>query len=280
MNPLVVGEIGINHRGDVKIAKALIGTCKAFGLDYVKFQKRTVNRVYSKHVLLSGKQTPYGDTKLHDKLGLEFDHEDYVEIDRFCKTIGMPWFASPWDVESVDFLEGFDPPYHKIASACAYNDELVDKLVATKRPLILSIGMHKEKEIPAVIKRANSGGTLKYVMLCSSVYPTPDNKTNLLGLQTLAGMLKKTNVQLGYSHHSQRVLQMPVAYALGAAALEFHVTLDKCFGGDDQMASVGPGGVKKLMEHLEVVRASMGAGRLGPSEAALAKLSQYEWVEE
>lgn len=279
MNPFVCCDIGINHSGDIKIAKAIIGMCKAFGVDMVKFQKRTVQKVYSKHVLAAGKQTPYGDTKLHDKLGLEFDHDDYVEIDRFCKIVGMPWFASPWDLESVDFLEEFNPPYHKIASACAYHDELVDKLVETGRPLILSIGMHPEKDIPAVIKRANAAGTLKYVMLCSSVYPTPDDKTNLLGLQTLALMLKKTKIQLGYSHHSQRVLQMPVAYALGAAALEFHVTLDKCFGGDDQMASIGPGGVKKLMEHLEVVRASMGGGKLEPSEAALKKLSQYGWVD-
>ena len=279
MNPMVVADVGINHCGSVKLVKAIIGMCKAFGLDFVKFQKRTVQKVYSKHVLAGGKQTPYGDTKLHDKLGLEFDHADYVEIDRFCKVIGMPWFASPWDVESVDFLEEFDPPFHKIASACAYHDELIDHLVATGRPLILSIGMHPQKDIPAVIRRCNAGGTLKYVMLCSSVYPTPDNKTNLLGLQTLADMLKKTDIQLGYSHHSQRVLQIPVAYALGAAAVELHVTLDKCFGGDDQMASVGPGGVKKLMEHLEVVRDSMGSGNLEPSEAALKKLAQYEWVD-
>lgn len=278
MNPTTIAEVGINHCGSIEIAKAIVGMCKAFGIDMVKFQKRTVEKVYDKNVLAAGKQTPWGDTKLHDKLGLEFGYAEYQELHEWCHRLEMPWFASPWDCDSVDFLMEFGPPYLKIASACAYNGILLDKMVETGVPLIMSVGMHPQEEIPALIERANRSGTLDCVMLCSSVYPTPDNKTNLLGLHTISKMLEGTNIKLGYSHHSRRTLQLPVAYALGAQVLEFHVTLDKCFGGDDQMASLGPGGIKKIMEHLSVVRDSMGTGLLKPTVAALKKLSQYEWV--
>jgi N-acetylneuraminate synthase len=274
----VIGEVGINHAGSVEIAKAVVAMCKAFGVDMVKFQKRSVRKVYDKKVLAAPKLTPWGDTKLHDKIGLEFGYAEYQELHEWCHRLDIPWFASPWDCDSVDFLMEFSPPYMKIASACAYNGILIDKLVETGVPLIMSVGMHPQEEIPEVIDRANKAGTLKCVMLCASTYPTPDASTNLRGLETLREMLNGTEIKLGYSHHSRRAIHLALAHSLGADVLECHVALDKSFGGDDHMASLGPGGLKKAMEHLRVAAESMGSGLLKPTASALKKLAQYGWV--
>lgn len=277
MKPVMVGDVGINHCGSLRIAKAIVGMCAGLGVDMVKFQKRTVGKVYRKSALDKAKLTQWGSTKHHEKLGLEFGKEEYDEIDRWCKTIGIPWFASPWDEEAVDFLMQYKTPYMKIASACLANNRMVDKIVETGLPIIISIGMTPEKKIPAAIKRANKRGMLKHVLMCSSEYPTPDKGINRAGIGKLAGMLKGKEIRVGFSNHCRRVIHSAAAYAVGCEIIEFHATLDRAFPGDDQLASLRPASILKLREHLDALELGEGDGVLEPSESALAKLAQYGW---
>ena len=277
MKPLLVGDVGINHCGNLRIAKAIVGMCHALDVGMVKFQKRTVDKVYRKEALAKAKLTQWGTTKHHEKLGLEFGREEYDEIDHYCKQLGIPWFASPWDEDAVDFLMEYKLPYLKLASACVEDGRLVDKVVETDIPIIMSVGMTPQREIPAAIKRANRRGNLKHVLMCSSKYPTGDKEINLSGIDTLRGMLKKTGAKVGFSNHCRRVIHMAAAYAKGCEVIEFHATLDRVFGGDDQLASLRPALILKVREHLDALELAVGDGTLEPQKAALEKLAQYGW---
>ncbi len=271
---ITVAEIGINHMGKVTVAKALISLAREFGADYVKFQKRNVEKVYARSALNRQKMSVFGNTKMHEKFGLEFGKPEYDDIDRHCRKVGIGWFASPWDVESLEFLEQYDLPYLKVASACLTNWKLLGRIAATKRPVILSCGMSNAKDI----RRAEGmlGGHLAFILHCASEYPTSDEAMNMSGFDTLRKMFLKPH-KYGVSLHNRRVIYIAQAASMGAEMVEFHITLDKAFMGDDQLASLAPGEFLKAMEHLKAIKTGWGNGKISPSAAELAKGDQYEW---
>jgi N-acetylneuraminate synthase len=259
----VVAEIGINHNGDVALAKKLIDAAVAAGCDAVKFQKRTVSRVYSREELARPRESPFGRTNGDLKRGLEFGFDEYVSIDRHCREKGVPWFASCWDVESVDFIAAFEPPCLKISSACLTDDELLRHHRRTGLPVFLSTGMSSLKEIDHAIDVL---GAQRLVLLhCTSVYPSRPEELNLRMIGTLR---ERYGVPIGYSGHEVGLYTTVAAVALGACVVERHLTLDRTLWGTDQAASVEPGGFARLVKDIRAVEVALGDGvkQVYPSE--------------
>jgi N-acetylneuraminate synthase len=271
---MVVAEIGINHVGKLRVAEAMVSLARRFGADFVKFQKRDILDVYKSSALNKTKLTTFGRTKLHQKMGLEFGKSEYDVLDRLCADIPMPWFGSPWDIKSVQFLAQYNPPYIKVASACVTHMDLLEAIKETSIPVIMSCGMSRMKEIDRAVKLF--GDQLQYLLHCASEYPTSDSSVNLRGIETLRSKYGK-KCKIGFSSHNRRVIYLAAAYAMGAEMLEFHITLDKGFGGDDQMASLGPGEFLKIMEHIDAIERGMGSGIIEPTHLELSKGSQYSW---
>ena len=274
--PIIVAEIGINHCGNLRIAKAMIAMAKALGADYVKFQKRTIKQVYSVGALKKAKMTPWGSTKYHEKLGLEFGRAEYDEIHSFCAQQGIKWFASPWDVGSVDFLMEYTPPFLKVASPCITNIPLLRRIASTCVPSILSVGGASLEEIDNAVKVLDRIGHLQHILHCCYEYPAPDDHMNMRSITALQERYGD-RAKIGFSNHNRRVIYMAAAYAMGASMIEFHIVLDKSFPGDDQMASIGPGGFVKLMEHLGCLHEGLGTGELGAFLGDEKKAAQYAW---
>ena len=274
--PIIVAEIGINHCGNLRIAKAMIAMAKALGADYVKFQKRTIEKVYSIGALKKAKHTGWGQTKHHEKLGLEFGRAEYDELDAFCRKQEVKWFASPWDADSVDFLVRYNVPFLKVASPCVTHLELLEEIASTQVPSILSVGGATVEEIDAAVKLLDKWGQLKHILHCCYEYPAPDEHMNMLAVKALQERYGE-RAQIGFSNHNRRVIYMAAAYAMGAGMIEFHIVLDKSFPGDDQMASIGPGGFVKVMEHLECLQAGLGTGVVGEYSGDKGKAGQYAW---
>lgn len=265
----VVAEIGINHNGDVAIAKRLIASAVAAGCDAVKFQKRTVDVVYTEEELARPRESPFGTTNGDLKRGLEFGRADYDEIDRYCKTVGIMWTASPWDYDSVDFLESYLPPFVKVASASLTDDELLLRVRRTGRPIVLSTGGSTPEQIDHAVRTI---GTRDLVLLhCTSTYPAPVSELNLLCIQTLRE--RYPEVPVGYSGHEVGLSTTLVAAALGADVVERHITLDRASWGSDQAASVEPHGVARLVRDIRTMEVAMGDGvkRVYPAEVAIMK---------
>jgi len=252
-----VAEIGINHNGDVNIAKNLINTAKSGGADYVKFQKRTVDLIYSREELEKPRQSPWGTTTREQKEGLELSQEDYVEIDSFCKNVGIKWFGSPWDVQSVDFLTQFNPDYLKVASALITDFGLLLKMKETGIPLIVSTGMSDEKEIEGVTTFL--GDQIEYLLHCTSTYPCDSSEVNLSCITTLKK--KYPQYKIGFSNHSSQIVFVPASVALGAEMTEFHITLDRAMYGSDQAASIGPQGIFRICSYVDQVDLARGDGQ-------------------
>lgn len=251
----IIAEIGINHNGDINIAKKLIDTAVFAGCDAVKFQKRTIELVYTPEELAKPRENPFGPTNGDLKRGLEFGEKDYEEIDRYCKEKGIMWFASPWDVKSVDFLEKFDVPCYKIASACLTDDELLKKVRATGKPVILSTGMSTVEEIRHAV---NVLGEQDLILLqCTATYPSKDEELNLKAIPWLK---ENFNCPIGYSGHEVGVYSSLVAAVLGACAVERHITLDRAMWGSDQAASLEPQGLNRLVRDIRLVPAWLGDG--------------------
>ncbi len=281
----VVAEIGINHNGDIGVAKKLIEEAKRAGCDAVKFQKRTVGVVYTPEELLKARQIPpytgviqnavkrgvlsaeakerleksnFENTTNGDlKLALEFTEEEYREIDDFCRGIGILWFASPWDEESVDFLERFNPPCYKVASACITDQGLLSRLKDTKKPIILSTGMSTQAEVARAVELV---GSKELILLHTvSTYPTKDERElNLKVLDTLRGWYP--GVPVGYSGHETDILPSLVAVALGAVMIERHFTLDRSMWGSDQQSSLMFDEMRELVEKAARIPAMLGSG--------------------
>lgn len=229
----VIAELGINHNGDMKICKKMIDVAVESGCDAVKFQKRKLDVVYTKDFLDAPRKTPWGTTNRDERIQLEFGEEEYKEIDRYCKEKGIMWFASPWDVESVDFLEKFNVPCYKIASACLTDKDLLLRIKQTGKPIILSNGMSTLKQTKAAIDIL---GERNLVLLqCTSTYPSKDEDLNLNNIQTLK---KYFNCPIGYSGHEPGIWGSIVAVALGACVVERHFTMDRSMFGWDHAASV------------------------------------------
>lgn len=252
----IVGEIGINHNGDVEIAKQLIDAAHTAGCDAVKFQKRNPEKAVPEEYKDVMRETPWGlISYLEYKYKVEFEYNEYAEIDRYCRERGILWFASCWDEDSVDFIEQFSPPCYKAASASLTDLPLLQKMKDTGRPLIISTGMSTAEEID---QAADALGTDHLVIAHStSTYPCPPEELNLRMIQTLQS---RYDCPIGYSGHEVGLQTTYAAALLGASYVERHITLDRAMWGSDQAASVEPHGMKRLIRDIRVIERALGDG--------------------
>jgi N-acetylneuraminate synthase len=269
----VVAEIGINHNGDLDIARKLMAAALLAGCDAVKFQKRTLVVVFTPEEMETPRESPFGDTYGDAKRGLEFGEAEYAEIDRYARDNGIAWFASCWDEASVDFIEQFDPPCYKLASASLTDDSLLKHHRAYGRPIILSTGMSTLEQIDHAIEVL---GTDDLVLLHStSSYPAPPEELNLSAIPML---IERYRVPVGYSGHEVGLATSLAAATLGACMIERHITLDRAMWGSDQAASVEPHGFSRLVRDIRTVEAALGDGRKVVYESELPKLERLRRV--
>jgi len=232
----VIGEIGINHNGDLKIAKKMIDESVIAGADAVKFQKRDINLVYTKKYLKEKRQSPWGTTQMDQKKGLEFSFEEYKEINDYCKKKKIDWFASPWDLNSLKFLGKFNLKFNKIASAMIVDRKLLEKTAEQQRYTFISTGMSSFKEIDKAVEIFEKKNCKFELMHAVSAYPFEDDKADLMLIPELK---KRYGCKVGYSGHEKGGLAISyAAIALGATSLERHITLDRNMYGSDQAASI------------------------------------------
>jgi len=251
----IIAEIGINHNGDIDIAKKLIDLAKLSGCDAVKFQKRTIDVVYPAEELAKPRESPFGETNGDLKYGLEFGQEEYEAIDKYCKGKNMPWFASCWDEGSVDFIAQFDVPCYKIASASMTDDDLLRYTKAKGKPIIMSTGMSTLEQIDHAVELIGKENLI--ILHATSTYPALYDELNLLVIPSLK---KRYGVPIGYSGHETGIASSSAAVALGACVVERHITLDRAMWGSDQAASLGPSGIIKMVNEIRLVETSLGDG--------------------
>lgn len=251
-----IAEIGINHNGSIKNAEKLIIECKKAGADAVKFQKRTIEKVYSPDELMKPRESVFGKTNGDLKRGLEFSKEDYQKIDKVCKELDIIWFASCWDAESVDFMEDMNVPCYKIASASLTDKNLLEYTRKTNKPLILSTGMSTEDEIEKAVKIIGEDKSI--ILHCTSSYPCSIDELNLSYIFKLKERYK---CPIGYSGHEVGLSTTLAAVAMGAKVVERHVTLDRSLWGSDQSASIEPVGLNKLIRDIKAFELALGDGK-------------------
>ena len=274
MSIFIIAEIGINHNGSLDIAKKLIDMAVDTGCDAVKFQKRTIEIVYSKEVLDTPRESPWGTTTREQKMGLEFGVEEYKEIDKYCKEKNIEWFASAWDVESQKFLRQFKCKYNKIASALLTHIPLLEEVASEKIHTFISTGMATFADIDKAVeifKKHNCPFTLMHTV---SVYPCPEEDLNLNMIHTLK---EKYKCPVGYSGHETSPVPSIAAAAMGITALERHVTLDRTMYGSDQSASLEKRGLEILVTGVRSVEKSLGSGKkeFGEAEQKVASKLRY-----
>ncbi len=271
----IVAEIGINHNGDVEIARQLIEAARHAGVDAVKFQKRTPELCVPPEQRGQMRDTPWGYISYLDyRYKVEFSREEYSEINRFCKQIGMTWFASVWDEQSVDFLADYDPVCYKVPSASLTDHKLLRHLHQTGKPVILSTGMSTMDQIQDAVDVLGLDNLI--ITHATSTYPCEPHELNLRMIPTLE---KKFPCPVGYSGHEVGLIPSVVAVSLGACLVERHITLDRAMWGGDQAASVEPGGFERLVKYIRVTEQSMGDGvkKVYESEMpSLRKLRRYQ----
>jgi N-acetylneuraminate synthase len=270
----LVAEIGINHNGDVEIAKSLIDVAARHGMDAVKFQKRTPELCVPPDQRGHMRETPWGYiTYLDYRYKVEFGLDEYAEIDRYCKQVGIPWFASVWDEPSVDFLEPFHPVAFKIPSASLTDHGLLRHVRAAGGPLILSTGMSTTEQIRAAVELV---GLENLILLhATSTYPCEPEELNLTVIQTLR---RTFDCPVGYSGHEVGLVPSAVAVAMGACMVERHITLDRAMWGSDQAASVEPGGFERLVKYVRVTEQSLGDGIKRVYESEMPSLRRLRRV--
>lgn len=251
----IVAEIGINHNGSLDIAKKLIDVAADSGCDAVKFQKRTIDVVYTSEDLARPRENPFGPTNGDLKRGLEFGLDEFKEIDAHCKGKEIDWFASCWDEDSVDFIEQFNPPAYKIASASLTDDGLLQHHIKYNKPIILSTGMSTMKEIEHAVEILGTNNLI--ILHSTSTYPAKPEELNLRVIETLTKMLP---VPIGYSGHEVGLVSSFAAAVLGACMVERHITLDRAMWGSDQSASVEPQGIAKLVRYIRELESTLGTG--------------------
>lgn len=258
MSIFLIAEIGINHNGDLNIAKKLIDSAVDAGFDAVKFQKRNVEKVYSKEFLDNPRETPWGTTQRDQKLGLEFGKREYQEINRYCKEKKIKWSASAWDLESQEFIASFDVEFNKLASPMLGHKPLVKKIAIERKKTFISTGMATLTELDEVIDIFKKEKCPFEIMHCNSTYPLPVDEANLMCIQTLK---KRYNCNIGYSGHESTLLQVCItAAALGATSIERHITLDRAMYGSDQAASIEVGALKNFVTTIRMVPRIKGDG--------------------
>jgi N-acetylneuraminate synthase len=253
----VIAEIGINHNGDLEIAKQMIDAAVHAGVDAVKFQKRTPEVATPPDQQKQMRETPWGYiTYLEYRHKVEFTAEQYHEIDMFCRQRNIPWMVSVWDEPSVDFMEKFDTPAYKIPSASLTDHGLLKHARKTGKPIIISTGMSTMGQIHKAVKAVGEENLV--IMHCTSTYPCEPEELNLKMVETLRNEFPKTPI--GYSGHEVGLVPSAIAIALGACMVERHLTLDRAMWGSDQAASVEPGGFERLVKYIRVAEASVGDG--------------------
>lgn len=270
MSVFIIGEIGINHNGDLKITKKLIDEAAKAGCNAVKFQKRTIEAVYSKEDLDRLRESPWGTTNREQKNGLEFDRKEYDEIDRYCSDLGIEWFASAWDVESQLFLRHYDLNYNKVASAMLTNRKLLEMVASEGKHTFISTGMSTLEQIRKAVEIFEGANCPFEIMHCNSTYPM---KTEDANLNTMTTLRKEFNCNIGYSGHEVGIIVTCAAAAMGATCVERHITLDRSMYGSDQASSLEIAGLRKLVSYIREIEKSFGDGvkRVTEKEKEIAK---------
>jgi N-acetylneuraminate synthase len=268
MSLFLIAEIGINHNGDLAIAKQLIDAAAGAGFDAVKFQKRTIDVVYSKELLDGPRESPWGTTQRAQKEGLEFSEKQYKEIDRYCKDKKIQWTASAWDVDSQDFIASFNVSFNKVASPMLGHKPLLSKIASERKMTYISTGMSTLEEIEDVVNLFRDKNCPFELMHCNSTYPMKEEDANLSCIPMLR---EKFNCNVGYSGHESSLIKVCVAaVALGATSIERHITLDRTMYGSDQAASIEAHSLGNFVESVRAVPGILGTGKkvLSQSEEA------------
>ena len=259
MKPFLIAEIGINHNGNLDIAKKLIDYAAEAKFNAVKFQKRDIDQVYSKEYLEQSRQSPWGSTQRDQKEGLEFGEKEYDQIDNYCKEKKIEWLASCWDLNSQKFLQKYKLKYNKIASPMLGNIPLIKATAKEKKYTFISTGMSEISEIEKVVNIFRNSNCPFELMHCNSSYPTKDENSNLNCIRTLK---ERFNCDVGYSGHENSLISISIiAVALGATSIERHITLDRTMYGSDQAASIEAKNIKQLAETLRKVLPILGDGK-------------------
>jgi N-acetylneuraminate synthase len=269
-----IAEIGINHNGDIKIAKQLIERAKKIGCDAVKFQKRDISTVYSENELKKERQSPWGNTNREQKEGLEFGKAEYDVINEYCKELGIDWTASAWDSNSLKFIEEYKPKFHKIASAFITNLEFLEQVALLHRITLISTGMSTMQDVEKAVSIFKKYNTPFILLHTVSTYPSPENTLNLRMINTLE---TKFGVNVGYSGHESSMSPTLTAIALGARVIERHITLDRAMYGTDQSASLEINGFEKLIQMGRKIPLIVGDGvkKFEEEEKVVAKKLRY-----
>jgi len=270
MSIFIIAEIGINHNGDMNICKQLIDIAKNAGCDAVKFQKRTLEEVYSKEQLLSSRESPWGKTTYDQKNGLEFKLKEYQQIDKYCKKKKIYWFGSAWDLKSQKFLNKFNLKFNKIASAMIIDKNFLNFVASQKKHTFISTGMSTMKNISDAVKIFRKKKCSFELMHCVSTYPMDDETANLNVINTLK---KKFKCNVGYSGHESGLAISLAASAFGLSSLERHITINRTMYGSDQSASIEPNGLKNLVGSVRKIEKALGNGIkvFLPEEKVIAK---------
>ena len=267
MSLFLIAEIGINHNGDLGIAKELIDSAADAGFDAVKFQKRTIDKVYTQEFLDAPRESPWGTTQRAQKEGLEFTAQDYKEIDMYCKEKGVQWTASAWDIDAQNFLQKFNCSFNKVASPMLGHTPLLKLIASEGKKTFVSTGMSTLDEIDAVVKVFKDANCPFELMHCNSTYPMKEEDANLLCIPMLKN---RYGVNVGYSGHESSLIKVcTTAVALGATSLERHITLDRAMYGSDQAASIETHALANFVETVRAVPGILGSGEKTLSEAEL-----------
>mgnify|MGYP001482210205 FL=1 len=258
--PYLIAEIGINHNGDINIAKELIKNAKDCSFDAVKFQKRKIELVYDKQTLDLPRVSPWGSTTREQKFGLEFEKEEYDEIDKYCKHLNIDWFASAWETESLKFLDQYNLKYNKIASAMIVDLNFLEEVAKRQKHTFISTGMSSEIDIDRAVDIFKKNNCSFELMHCVSTYPMKTEDANLV---TIKDIKKKYGCDVGYSGHENGVLVSLVATMFDISSLERHITLDRTMYGSDQAASLEFKGMKELSDSINKLLLAVGQPSLG-----------------
>jgi len=276
MNTFIIAEIGINHNGDIKIAKKLIDGAAEAGCNMVKFQKRTLSAVYSQEDLDRPRESPWGTTNRQQKEGLEFNKKEYDEINDYCNSKGIEWFASAWDIESQLFLRQYDLKYNKVASAMLTHRELLETIAQEGKHTFISTGMSTMEQIKKAVQIFEDKNCSYELMHCNSTYPMNPDAANLKTMYTLR---EAFGCDVGYSGHETGLAVSMAAAALEATSIERHITLDRSMYGSDQSASLELVGLKKLVKNIRAIESALGNGEKIVTEKETAIANKLRTVD-
>lgn len=274
MSVFIIGEIGINHNGDLDLAKQLIDMAKRCGCDAVKFQKRTLDIVYTQEVLDAPRESPWGTTQREQKAGLEFEKAEYDEIDRYCKEVGIEWFASAWDIPSQEFLRQYDFKNNKVASAMATHVDFITEVASEGRHTFFSVGMCTLEEVDRAVEIFKSKNCPITLMHTVSEYPATEEILNLRNIDMLR---ERYGQPVGYSGHESSVTPSVIAATMGIVALERHITMDRAMYGSDQSASLEEAGLRQMVSQIRKIPVVLGDGekRITDGEVKIAEKLRY-----